>query len=101
MPIDRRVLLLLALVPGLAGCESTLSSVKAPDASGFGEPNRQTLAAQVIDPDPQYEYLDPATSGQHASAAIERYRQDKVKKPERVSSTASIGSGSGSGSGGK
>lgn len=99
MPIDRRLLLALALAPVLSACQTTVGDLNAPDAAGFGEANRQTLAAQVVDPDPQYEYLDPATSGQHASAAIERYRADKVKKPDRVSSTA--GTGSGSGGGGK
>ena len=65
------------------------------DETTFGEAKNMTMAAQIIDPDPQYEYLDPPTSGQHAAQAIERYRTDKVKKPERISST-SRGSSSGS-----
>lgn len=67
-------------------------------ASGFGEANRQTMMAQVIDPDPQYEHLDPAASGHNAERAIDRYRTDKVKQPERASTTQSIRSSS-SGSG--
>jgi hypothetical protein len=68
----------------LAGCEHSLTEPK--DAAQFGEPNRQTLMAQVIDPDPQYD--QPATSsGDHAAQAVERYRTDKVKKPERVRTT--------------
>lgn len=65
-------------------------------ASSFGEANRQTMMAQIIDPDPQYEHLDPATSGHNAERAIERYRTDKVKQPERASTTQSLRS-SGSG----
>lgn len=79
----------------LAGCSTTSNTGMLEDTT-MGEALHTTLAAQVIDPDPQYEYLDPATSGQHAAQAIERYRTDKVKKPERISST-SRGSSSGSG----
>ena len=79
----------------LAGCSTTSKTGSIEDTT-MGEALHMTLAAQVIDPDPQYEYLDPATSGQHAAQAIERYRTDKVKKPERISST-SRGSSSGSG----
>lgn len=94
MNTDRLGWVLLASASLLAGCEH--DGLGARPASTFGEANRQTLAAQVIDPDPQYEYLDPATSGEHAAQAIDRYRKDKVKKPETVRST--VGSG-GSGSG--
>ena len=50
----------------------------------FGEANRQTFAAQVIDPDPQYETLVPETSADHAAQAAERYRKDQVKQPDQV-----------------
>ncbi|HAU22553.1 MAG TPA: hypothetical protein DCS24_08165 [Erythrobacter sp.] len=60
---------------------------------GFGEANRATFAAMVINPDPQYDTPIPATSAQHAAAAIERYRKDEVKQPERVSTTENISSG--------
>lgn len=87
-----------ALVAGslllLCGCEHTLNAPK--DAAGFGEPNRQTMLAQVIDPDPQYEDAMAPSSGEHAAQAIERYRTDKVKKPERIRTTQG-GSGGGGG----
>ena len=57
---------------------------------GFGEANRATFAAMVVNPDPQYDTPIPATSAQHAAAAIERYRNDEVKQPERVSTTENI-----------
>lgn len=98
MNTDRIRWLLLATLPLLAGCEEGLQAAGKP-ASTFGEANRQTMMAQVIDPDPQYEYLDPATSAQHAAQAVERYRTDKVKKPAVIRSTQ-INAGGGSGGGG-
>lgn len=84
----------LGLAGLLAGCED--GGIKS--ASAFGEANRQTMMAQVVDPDPQYEFLDPATSGEHAAQAIDRYRKGAVKQPEKVTSTQ-ISSGSGGGGG--
>ena len=43
--------------------------------------NRATMAAQVVDPDPQYDTVNPPTSGEKAGQAGERYRKDAVKKP--------------------
>ena len=91
MNIDTRVsLLALAIVcPLIAGCETTFRDT--PEVAAFGEPNRQTMAAQVIDPDPVY--AEPAaTSAEHAGQAVDRYRDDKVKQPLRTTTT-STGSG--------
>ena len=100
MNIDRaRWMALAATLPLLAGCEQGINGTVKP-ASTFGEANRQTMMAQVIDPDPQYEYLDPATSADHAAQAVERYRTDKVKKPQTIRSTQINGGGGGSGGGG-
>ena len=86
MNIDRlRPTLVLASLVLLAGCEHSLTEPK--DAAQFGEPNRQTMLAQVIDPDPQYDTAIPPSSAQHAGQAIERYRTDKVKKPDKVRTT--------------
>lgn len=74
----------------LAGCEHGAAGSGGP-VSTFGEANRQTMAAQVVDPDPQYEFLDPETSGDRAAQAVDRYRKDKVKQPEKVRSTAGSG----------
>ena len=93
MPIDRKTLLVLPLIGMLAGCEQDMEGVKS--ASHFGDANRMTTAAMIIDPDPQYS--EPMqTSGEQAAQASERVRTDKVKKPERVRSTQNIGGGSGS-----
>jgi type IV pilus biogenesis protein CpaD/CtpE len=87
----------------LAGCahDGALPYMGGPD--NFGEANRVTLAAQVVDPDPEYDTAVPETQADHAGKAVERYRTDKVKKPDRVrtSNSATGGGGSGgSGSGG-
>ena len=66
----------------------------------FGNATQSTLAAQVIDPDPQYLSMNPTTSGDHASEATERYRTDAVKKPERQR-TSKVGASAGGGSGGQ
>lgn len=100
MNIDRTVLVAasLAALVSLSGC-ATYGSVGDGwhDEDSFGEANRQTMAAQVIDPDPQYD--EPmATSGEHAAQAIERYRTDSIKQPDRINST-SKGGGGGNGGG--
>lgn len=94
MNIDRRCWLLLGVLPMLAGCEHDFASGGRP-ASAYGEANRQTMMAQVVDPDPQYDTLVPPTSGEHSAQAAERYRQEKVKRPDRVTSTQVSGGGSG------
>ena len=55
-------------------------------ASTFGEANRQTMMAQVVDPEPEYDTLVPPTSAEHAGQAVDRYRKGAVKQPERTSS---------------
>ena len=95
MNTDRIRWIGVAVLPLLAACAEDIASTGTP-ASTFGEANRQTIAAQIIDPEPQYDTLVPPTSAQHAAQAADRYRNDKVKKPERVRSTESV-SGSGTG----
>jgi hypothetical protein len=56
----------------------------------FGEANRQTLAAQVVDPAPVYDTAVPETHAEHAAQAVERYRMDKVKLPDRVKTNDSV-----------
>jgi hypothetical protein len=74
----------------LCGCEHALGDEAG--AVKFGEPNRMTMAAQVVNPDPQYD--KPMTgSADSAAQAVERSRTDKVKKPEKVRSTQVQGGG--------
>jgi type IV pilus biogenesis protein CpaD/CtpE len=95
MSSDRaRRLAAIALLPLVASCASVPPITEQDGDAPFGEANRQTMMAQVVNPDPVYD--EPAvTSGDHAAQAIERYRTDAVKEPESVSSTAGISAGSG------
>lgn len=97
MNIDLRFAAFALAVPLVAGCTTSTSMKYGADDEGWGEANRQTMAAQIIDPAPQYDYAVPETAGEHVANAVERYRQDKVKRPERVK-TSSISTGGGSSS---
>jgi len=79
--------LAIASIPMLAACATDTTAFGGEPASKFGEANRQTMMAQVIDPDPDYEFSTPDTSADHAAQAIERYRTDSVKEPESIKST--------------
>lgn len=78
----------------LAGCVSN-PLFEQPGDAAFGEANRQTMMAQVVNPDPVYD-TELVTSGEKAAGAVERYREDAVKQPENISTTEST-SGSSSG----
>ncbi|WFL76629.1 hypothetical protein P7228_11555 [Altererythrobacter arenosus] len=77
----------LALSLACAGCSVADMELAGYQDPGFGEANRATYAAMVVNPDPKYDTPMPATSAQHAAQAIERYRTDAVKKPERITTT--------------
>ncbi len=85
------------LVLLLAGCATPDGDFYLGGADNFGEANRQTMMAQVIDPSPQYDSDLPEGSADHAADAVERYRNDEVKQPDRVRTSRTVGaSGSGS-----
>jgi hypothetical protein len=92
MTIDRRFLIAAGCALLLSGCETGFRDMKG-DVTTFGEANRQTMMAQVVDPDPQYD-KPMETSAEHTGQAADRYHKDKVKKPERVRSTSATGGGS-------
>jgi len=84
----------------LAGCTGDGDVFSANDKS-WGEANRQTMAAQIIDPTPHYDTAVPETSGEHAAQAVGRYRKGQVIQPDRIStSSVNTGGSSGSSSGG-
>ena len=88
----------LSLLPLAAGCASVPSLYEQPGDAAFGEANRQTMMAQVVDPDPVYD--GPMTrSGEQAAGAVERYRNDTVEEPDSIRTT-NVGGGSGGGGGG-
>lgn len=80
MNIDPRIMIgaaAAALV--VAGC--------TPTDITFGNSVRQTMAAQVVDPDPQYEGPGHTTDAAKTAAAVDRYHADTVKKPDTISTT--------------
>lgn len=86
MNIDRKLVFALGSALLLASCAEH-SIFDTPGDMTFGEANRQTMMAQVVNPDPYYPD-DMTTSGEHAADAIERYRTDSVKEPQAQSSTS-------------
>jgi hypothetical protein len=83
------------MLGSVAGCATSSGQVLSAKQDNWGEANRQTMAAQIIDPAPVYEDPNPATTGSQVAAAIERVRTDQVKKPERIKTSATATSGSG------
>ena len=80
-----RAAILAGAILVLGGCATNAITEKAGDLK-FGDANRQTMLAQVIDPNPVY--TEPAQgSGSLASDAVERYRTDKVKQPDTIRTT--------------
>ncbi len=78
------------IAPVLAGCTANDPT--------FGGAVRNNYAMQVINPDPQYEgALVEGGDGARSAAAVERYRKDRVKKPESIRSTQRSGGGSSNG----
>ena len=91
MTIKQLALPLAGLGLALSGCASVADQETwGYQDPGFGEANRMTYAAMVVDPDPQYDTPIPETSAANAAAAIERYRNNEVEQPERVSTTDEI-----------
>lgn len=96
MTIEKHTIALLLAASALGGCMSVADKeLIGYQDPGFGEANRATYAAMVVNPDPQYDTPIPPTSAEHAAQAIDRYRKDAVKQPERID-TKETTSGSGS-----
>ena len=84
-----RLVLALAALPLASACADR-SLFEGPGDAQFGEANRQTMMAQVVNPEPEYEG-EMATSGDKAAQAIDRYRKDAVKQPDTISTTEGPG----------
>ena len=85
-----RVAIAILMTVLVAGCAATDGGVRTARQDNWGEANRQTMAAQIIDPSPDYGNVAMTTSGDQVAAALNRYRTGQVKKPERVK-TSTIG----------
>lgn len=99
MNIKSSVLVVASLM--LCGC-ATYGSPEAGrfDPEDFGEANRMTFSAMVVDPDPQYD-APMEGSGEVAADAVDAYREGSVEEPESPGAGGGSGfSGGGSGSSG-
>lgn len=69
-----------------------------PNDVTLGGALKHDVAMQTIDPEPTYHGAPiEGGSGDHAAAAMERYRKGSVKEPQTIKTTSGISS-SGSGS---
>ena len=88
MTIDPKKMLLAGLVVSLGACTNADGRIDLTQADpSWGEANRATMAAQVIDPAPEYENPIPPTSAVNAVRAIDAYRAGEVEEVEGVSTT--------------
>lgn len=92
MIIERKLSWALVLVCGCA------VQACAPNDVTLGAAVKNSNAAQIIEPDPQYAEEQVALGSQVAGAQ-ERYRTDRVKKPAAIRTTEG-GAGQSSSSGG-
>ncbi len=77
-----KLLVLPAAALLTSGCSYYMSQEAGEfDPEAFGEANRQTYAAMIIDPEPEYTE-DMTYSAEIAGEAIEAYREGEVEEPE-------------------
>ncbi len=94
MPIERKHLIAATLL-SLGACTQGMAGPGTEDRT-WGEANRQTMAAQIIDPVPPAADTVQTGRGDHTQMALDRYRTDRVKRPDRLRVT-SVGTGIGTG----
>jgi hypothetical protein len=70
----------------LTGCAAYGNLEGRYDPEAFGEANRQTYAAMIAYPEPEYDG-EMEGDAEKANAAIERYRADDIKEPDSIRST--------------
>ena len=89
MIIERKHMALAGLAAlALGGCTNNDGRIDLTQGDpGWGEANRATMAAQVIDPAPEYENPIPPTSAANAVRAADAYRAGEVEQVERISTT--------------
>jgi len=85
MNIDARIIVMTAAAALAAG--------GTPTDAPLGKAVRTTMAAQVVNPEPVYDDAIPTTDAAKAAAAVDRYRTDRVKKPDTIRTTSGEGGG--------
>ena len=89
-----RMLLALAPIVALAGCNTMHSHIGDEDAF-MGEAVKYDMAIQTINPTPVYppNAARPGDNGDKGAHAMKRYRTDAVKPVETYSTSTSTGGG--------
>lgn len=77
----------------LCGCTTRQGDLALSPDPNFGEAHRYNAAIQTIDPAPVYsgEGSQPGDHGEKGAGAVERYRTDRVKDAEVVTTTSGAG----------
>jgi hypothetical protein len=93
---SKRSLLAATTMLALAACNTVDSRTGSVDRQ-FGEAVAWNKAVQTINPDPVYaaNATQPGTDGAKAAEATKRYRTDKVKPLQRVSTSQGSSGSSG------
>ena len=92
----RTGLLIASLAAGLGGC--AYSQVHLDRT--FGQATRESVVAQIADPDAQYSGVPaPGSSGDRVALAQERYQTGTVKEPRMTSASDVYAAGAGAGAG--
>ena len=94
---SKRLLIVSATALALAACNTAHTRIGDEDPF-LGEAVKYDAAIQTINPAPVYsaDSAQPGYNGAKGSAAVERYRTDKVKQPATIQSTMGSGGGGGS-----
>lgn len=95
MNIDaKRILPIAGAALALAACTNNDGRLDLTQGDPtWGDANRATMAAQVVDPSPDYDTPIPPTSATNAVRAIDAYNQGDVEEVETISTTESSGGG--------
>ncbi|MBX7460158.1 hypothetical protein [Qipengyuania huizhouensis] len=96
MNIDaKRILPIAGAALALAACTNNDGRLDLTQGDPtWGDANRATMAAQVVDPSPEYDTPIPPTSATNAVRAIDAYNEGNVEEVETISTTRAV-SGSG------
>ena len=91
---SKRLLIVSATALALAACNTAHTRI-GDDDPFLGEAVKYDAAIQTINPAPVYsaDSAQPGDNGAKGSAAVERYRTDKVKQPAAIQTTTGTSSG--------
>lgn len=95
MTIDgKRILIIAGAALALSACTNNDGRFDLTQGDPtWGDANRATMAAQAVDPSPEYDTPIPPTSATNAVRAIDAYNEGNVKEVETISTTESISGG--------